>query len=145
VAGAHIVRGEHGCDLAREPVPHAVHLRNPGGRQQRTGKHAVARQRLEVRRATAQLRQVQVGIFRVRDEERGGARPRDLGKLRRARHTQHACRVRNGGARVRIRHRVPPAARHPAPQRMGIQRIVRRYRWLEWALHAAWVGGGVAL
>jgi hypothetical protein len=55
----HVDRLEGARQLPREPVPHPLRLHDPGGGQQRTGEEAVARQRLEILRALAQVGQVQ--------------------------------------------------------------------------------------
>ena len=64
----------------REPAAQALRLQHPGGRQQRAGEEAVARQRLEVGGAAAQVGQVQGAALGVGDQEGGGARPRGLGQ-----------------------------------------------------------------
>ena len=60
----------------REPAAQPLRLQHPGGGQQRAGEEAVARQRLEVGGAGAQVGQVQGAALGVGDQEGGGARPR---------------------------------------------------------------------
>ncbi len=118
----HVHRLEGARGAAREPVAHALCAHHPRRRDERVGEEAVARHRVEVLRARAQVVQVQRAAFAAGDQEGGRARALDLGQLDQPRRAERLRHRVDGGQRLGLRHLAEPAAEHADAQPGGAAR-----------------------